>query len=313
MAFPVGIAYRPHFHTFREPALNKCLPFPLAATLPHPFKDAFGLKPVDVVADLTTTELVKKALTPGRLSGSGLQVTPSRSSRSSLAKTLSPSQRASVVTPVVGADMTGCGEKSGASCSAPLLKSPQIPASRAGFEPSAAAREREGEGGNTPGEAINVAGVDSPHRGSWSRPIGPRPQPSRGSSAESGGSGCGVKSGEINGIGGGDDRGCVLMKSRAWPSNRSQRQVAVLATENVVGLEAQLPGESIANGAETGAVVEGRSLVEGSDNSRVKGRRPMAGGSGDGGASQNGRSRCGSSSKNIGVVHPREHEVVLST
>lgn len=159
-------------------------------------------------------------------------------------------------------------------------------------------------------ETTAIAGVDASNRGSWSRPIGPRPQPS-----SAGGSG-GVDSGGSggNGGGGGDgDRGCVSVKSVGRSSNRSQRQVAVLAAERVVGSEAQLPHESIANETDTDVLVRGRSSVEESDNSLAKDRRPVGGSSGDGGASDSSRNLCRSPNEDAGVLHPRKRKVVRTS
>lgn len=268
---------------------------PFLLFLVNQFKDAFGLKPVDVVADLDTTELVKRTLTPGWLSSSGSQGTPPCSSQPSLARTVSPAPGPAASFSAVGADTTGRGENPGASCSTPSLKSPQLSACRVAFEPSAV-EERGLEGGNIPVKTTRVVGVDAPHRGSWSRPIGPRPQASRGGSGDSGG-----------GSGGGD-RGCVSMKTRGRPSNRSQRQVAVLETESVVGSEAHLPRGSLTNGSEAEVVVEGRRSAEDGEDRKVKDRRPIGGSSGDGVASDSSRNLCGSPSEDTGIVHPREHD-----
>ena len=285
---------------------------PYILFLALPFKDAFGLKPVDVVADLDTTELVKRALTPGRFSGSVSQGTPPRSSRPSLARTVSPSPDPATQASAIRADTAGRGEKLGASSSTPPLRSPHLSASLVAFESSSAAGERGLEGGSAPVKAVSVAGVDAPHRGSWSRPIGPRPQPSRAGSGDSGGGGGVAKNGEGGGNGS-VDRSRVSVKTGGRPSSRSQRQVAVLETESPAGSDAHPSREPIANGSEVDVLVEGRRSAEHSEGSEVKNRRQIGGSSGDGAAPESSRNLCGSPGEDVGVVHPRKHDVLRAS
>lgn len=100
------------------------------------------------------------------------------------------------------------------------------------------------------------------------------------------------------------------MKTGGRPSSCSQRQVAVLETESPAGSDAHPSREPIANGSEADVLVEGRRSAEDSEGSEVKNRRPIGGSSGDGAAPESSRNLCGSPGEDVGVVHPRKHDVL---
>ncbi len=247
--------------------------FPLATL----FKDAFGLKPVDVVADLTTTDVVKRAL---GISSTGPPhgLTPRSSRQLSASRSLSPSAHTStaslsldarggstVLASVLAAGAVSNVEPTSAQTSRPQPRFPRSSSScapRVGLEPSRAVDREEAAGGadalvNSTGGIPSVA-VDGAKRVSWTRPIGPRPEPPR--------------------------------KSSSGPRTRSKRQLAV-SEEKAKDSEAPPACEAIANGGGAGDPVKRRCKVAdrgGMSDERVgeaqqQGRVQEEGEQGDGG------------------------------
>lgn len=210
------------------------------------FQDAFGLKPVDVVADLTTTDLVKRALSISSTGPQGL--TPRSSRQLSASRSTSPLAHTStaslsldarvgsaVLASVLAAGTISNGEPTTAPTSRPQPRLPRSSSScapRVGFEPSRTVDKEEATGGadtlvkSTGG--VPTTAVDDALRVSWTRPIGPRPEPPR--------------------------------KSSSGPRSRSKRQLAV-CEEKAMDSEAPKATEAIANGGEAGDPVKRRCKV----------------------------------------------------
>ncbi|CAM9319273.1 unnamed protein product [Ectocarpus fasciculatus] len=191
-------------------------------------QDIFGLKAADVVADFTTTDLVKRALTQAP------QGTPPRSSRAlSTRLSSTPSSgsngaaAAAAATPTVAA-ATAAAAAVAAGAGTTICKLP-IESLGGRVDLLSSATATAGDGATT--------GVDV-KRGSWSRPVGPRPLP-----------------GGTNRSGGGSDslRSCGSVKPSSAPRRLSRHQVAV------VGLEAHMGPELLGNGGEVGVSGHERS------------------------------------------------------
>lgn len=280
-------------------------------------KDAFDLKPVDVVADLTTKDLVKRALAHGRhhsssspvpsmtsaepqqqqqhrtspqvsslkvMSPKTIFLPPQFSSASLLLETSSAanrtSARATAADAVVGASATGdvAGRNNTKQASAPPLSCTPRSLSRSnkssnrvGFGPLDAARvEKRGEEGGAQGNLAVTAPpasveatdtVVTAKRGSWSRPIGPRPQLRNGGS--SGGASGGAES-DAGSIGSGGDgmRSSSSVKRSSWPKHRPKCQVVVVVDgDGVAESEEQQGQEAIESSREGGGLVTGRGTA----------------------------------------------------
>ncbi|CAM9826309.1 unnamed protein product [Ectocarpus sp. 6 AP-2014] len=193
-------------------------------------QDIFGLKAVDVVADFTTTDLVKRALTQAP------QGTPPRSSRP-LSTRLSSTPSSGSNAPVAAAAPTEAAAAAAAAVAAgagtAIGKRPFEPLGAGVDLPRSSATATVGDGATT--------GPDV-RRGSWSRPVGLEPL-ARGT----------------NHSGGGSDslRSCGSVKPSSGTKRLSKHQVAV------VGLEAQTRPELLGTGGEVPGSGHERSVVGG--------------------------------------------------
>ncbi|CAN0298728.1 unnamed protein product [Ectocarpus sp. 12 AP-2014] len=192
-------------------------------------QDIFGLKAVDVVADFTTIDLVKRALTQAP------QGTPPRSSRA-LSTRLSSTPSSGSNTPVAAAAPTGAAAAAAAAVAARAGTS----IGKRPFESLGAGVDLRSSGTATAGDGATT-GLDV-RRGSWSRPVGLQPL-----------------AGGTNRSGGGSDslRSCGSVKPSSGTKRLSRHQVAV------VGVEAQTRPELWGNGGEVGGSGNERSVVGG--------------------------------------------------
>lgn len=309
-------------------------------------QDAFGLKPVDAVADLTTKDLVKRALAHGRhrsssspipsTTGAEPQQQHRASPRVSSPKVMSPkticlppqfssaslllesttsaaankttsAHAAPAGAAVVRASATDIPVAAGSSNTTKqaAAPAPPLPSSTArspsrsnhdmssnrdvGLGPLDAAagggRETRGEEGGvqdnlaviTPPASVEDADtIVTAKRGSWSRPIGPRPQIGKGgSSGGASGGGTGNYAGSSSG-GDGMRSPSSSVKGSSGPKHRPKRQVVVVVDgDGVAESEEQQEQEAIVSSREEGDLVQG----QGTTAAVVVGRESTTGGS----------------------------------
>lgn len=316
---------------------------------------------MDAIADLTTKDLVKRALAQGKhqysssvSSMSGTEPKGRRKSqRVSATRPMSPktlflppqfssaslvldssmsantSSHAAAAAAIVGAGTAdSAGTRRTKKTAAQPPPSPRgCPSlssntnNQVGCEPL----DAEGGGGRENGEGAQgklpktttLASVDAADavvtakRGSWSRPIGPRPQIGKGGS--SGGASGGARSDEGNsGDNGMRNSNSSVNASSGPPKNSSKRKVAVgVDGDRVVESEEQQGHEAIANGREGNRSVKGRSIVvergnTTDGNSMVdEGGSEVVGGSGGGDLA----AECIPNESQV-VVDPRVHKVM---
>ncbi|CAM9962393.1 unnamed protein product [Ectocarpus sp. 4 AP-2014] len=189
-------------------------------------QDIFGLKAVDVVADFTTIDLVKRALTQAP------QGTPPRSSRA-LSTRLSSTPSLGSNAPVAAAAPTGAA----AAAAAAVAAGAGTPIGKRPYESLAAGVDLRSSGTVTASDGATT-GLDV-RRGSWSRPVGLQPL--------------------AGGANGSDSvRSCGSVKPSSGTKRLPRHQVAL------VGMDAQTRPELLGNGGEVGGSGNERSVVGGS-------------------------------------------------